>query len=931
MRTIFNTILGSFIIISICFSQVSHEGTPYSIQNNLDDSSVPTFTLPTLNIDSLITADESNNVDELPPRFAFPYQTELNLSNSGLLETFEDGNQLWRLRIHSPGAYSLGLIFSHYYLTDGSELYLYNEDKTKIRGAYTSDNNKIAGVFSTFPFPGETAILELFLPEGVGEQQLEISVISHDFVDMFDRDRECDPGFLGFGFECSAECQVNVNCDNDYFDSTEWDNEKRSVCLILLDDGTRTQSAALINNIGNHNYQYLLTSFHGLQHHQNELNTCLVLFNYESEDCFTPEEDPGFLQTVSGLNIISAGSQFPGYTDFTLLEIIETIPAEYNVYYSGWNADYDCLETGPFVGIHHPKGDIKKINYYNSGNQHLNSSNESDPNYCCTGQYWTDSSLFVIPEWEIGTTENGTSGSPVFNSNHQIIGQCRDNYDSIVNGNLHPYEVCENNKGTIYGWFGMSIDWVNENFPELPTLRELLDPNDTGLNSCGGRNWDSNPGCTDPMASNYDPDATIDDGSCFYVKSFHAGWNWVGFPRLVDNEDGVPGNNPDPVEDIFNNLEDEIDEIWIEDQDGLFARWEGENWNLEGGLIGVESRKGYKVEMPEDQEQYIIPTLGNRVPENTLLDLYVGENLVPYFLTEPQHPSDAFPQEVLDHMTSIMAEDWFMIRRNGEFYVKVDCPPQTQGSEGECFMLEYGSMVIVNMDMEIPFNWNIPGDVLIQDALNPLVSDSFPFEKKKEYIPVVVESIENIEKIENVQEIGAIKEGEYVGAEVVYGYPINLRVYDNSLADITFEVTINDGGLGRQSDNDTETPIANRLLGIKNITYENGVALLNLSDIDNIPVENPKVFSLLTAFPNPLNPGIEINFKLNKDANVELGIYDILGRKVKTLMHGNLTSSSYSYTWAGTAEDGSTVSSGVYFYRLQSDGEVIQNKIMLLK
>ena len=64
----------------------------------------------------------------------------------------------------------------------------------------------------------------------------------------------------------------------------------------------------------------------------------------------------------------------------------------------------------------------------------------------------------------------------------------------------------------------MSIDWGDDLYPELPTMREVLDPDDTGLNICDGRDWWQIFGCTDPTAYNYNPDATNDDGSCLGEK-----------------------------------------------------------------------------------------------------------------------------------------------------------------------------------------------------------------------------------------------------------------------------------------------------------------------------------------------------------------------------------------------------------------------------
>lgn len=436
-------------------------------------------------------------------------------------------------------------------------------------------------------------------------------------------------------------------------------------------------------------------------------------------------------------------------------------------------------------------------------------------------------------------------------------------------------------------------------------------------------------GCIDPLANNYNPNAIIDDGSCFYNKTFHSGWNWVGFPRLLDNEDGIVGNNPDPIEDIFNIVEDEIDYLWIENQLGENADWDGDDWNLIDNLTSVISTSGYKVELSENQENYYIPMIGVRVPINTPIDLVQGENWVPYFISEPQRFNDAFPEDVLDKIQMIKSENWFIYRNyNGQFIMNQICPEMYMdgGSVLDCHKLYYGAMYEVVMTDADSLVWNNPneGDEGQYEPPSPLISDNFPFEKKNDYIPLVIESFESEEEIE---EIGAKKVDKYVGAEFISGLPVNIRVYDNNLTNLTFEIVEKGDELNRNS----EEPKRNRKLDIKQLRVENGIAFVQLTDVGDVPFEGTKLFSLVSAYPNPMNPGIEIQFSIMNDAYVNLEIYDMLGRKLKTLIMGNLISGNHFYQWDGKDENRHPLSSGIYFFRLQSGDEVIQNKIMLLK
>ncbi len=90
------------------------------------------------------------------------------------------------------------------------------------------------------------------------------------------------------------------------------------------------------------------------------------------------------------------------------------------------------------------------------------------------------------------------------------------------------------------------------------------------------------------------------------------------------------------------------------------------------------------------------------------------------------------------------------------------------------------------------------------------------------------------------------------------------------------------------------------------------------------PSTTPDRFTLEQNYPNPFNPSTAISFSLPVAAHVQLGVYDILGRKVATLMNGYLTAGSHQ-----TQFYASNLSSGVYMYRLITPG-FTQTKAMLL-
>jgi len=90
-------------------------------------------------------------------------------------------------------------------------------------------------------------------------------------------------------------------------------------------------------------------------------------------------------------------------------------------------------------------------------------------------------------------------------------------------------------------------------------------------------------------------------------------------------------------------------------------------------------------------------------------------------------------------------------------------------------------------------------------------------------------------------------------------------------------------------------------------------------------------YSLAQNYPNPFNPTTEIKFSIAKSSRVTLTIYDLLGRKVKTLVNSNLNAGLHKVTWNGTNESGKKVGSGLYLYRIESDNFVKTKKMVLLK
>jgi hypothetical protein len=87
----------------------------------------------------------------------------------------------------------------------------------------------------------------------------------------------------------------------------------------------------------------------------------------------------------------------------------------------------------------------------------------------------------------------------------------------------------------------------------------------------------------------------------------------------------------------------------------------------------------------------------------------------------------------------------------------------------------------------------------------------------------------------------------------------------------------------------------------------------------------------LSASPNPFNPVTNLHFRLNAPSAVSLVVYDLVGRRVRTLAEGNLPAGVHDFRWDGRNEAGAPLGSGMYFGRLHAGREVRTTKLLLLK
>jgi lysyl endopeptidase len=434
-----------FIIQPDIFGQRFFGGTPESFNVKIKSSPVE-LTMPGFSVDSLMRSDSLEILKGRKTyRFAKAFEVDYNPLNSGEWMTSERGIQIWRLSIYSESAYSIGISFNNYHPVSGASIFIYNPEHTEILGAFTSDNITPGGYLTVYPLPSDHAIVEYDLPEGADEKDgFRIGIVAHDYKNAFGKNSSSTLNSVQSGL-----CNVDINC----IAGANWQSEKRAVCKLLINQ-TILCTGTLINNVRKDGKAFLITANHCIPLANTGYNT-LAIFNYERDSCGGNKISAN--QSMSGMWLRATTAKI----DFSLLELGEKPPYSFSPYYAGWNIDTTGINN--VTAIHHPQGDVKKISYSNSAPATDNFGNGYEYN-----SHWR------INRWNIGTTEAGSSGCPLFDQNHYAIG-------SLTGG----LATCQDPDSDYFQ--KISRAWADFSAPSQQ-LKYWLDPDNTGTRKLAGMN-----------------------------------------------------------------------------------------------------------------------------------------------------------------------------------------------------------------------------------------------------------------------------------------------------------------------------------------------------------------------------------------------------------------------------------------------------------
>ncbi len=579
------------LLISCFFAplmaQISEGGMPPSFEFGGLRTSTSYYETPIdFDVYKLLVEDaEDAEMEGMPLRCAYVIPAHLSLEDNGDWTLLPDGTYIWQLEIYAPGAIAVMLTYEKFIIPEGGKLFLYNPDRSKVLGAYSSKTNTIGKEFATEFVYGDRIILEYVAPGYDAEKtELLIDAIHYGYNNIW---VPLQDG--GWAKDVTLEpCMLNVNCP----EGDDWQDQKKGVAKIYC--GGYLCSGSMVHNTAQDFDPLFLSAYHCYERvSTNQINQSIYYFHYESIDCSSTSLGPNS-KTITGAQYL-VKIPWTGGSDGALLRLNSAIPEDYDVYFNGW--DRRDIGSTSGVSIHHPDGAIKKISTYT---QPLTSMKY---NTCANDAHWRVYWSATVSGHS--STEGGSSGSPIFSQDKLIVGTLSGGQASCYNyGGLDAY-------GKLwYHWDQYATQKMDQYLDPIGTGAETLEGAYTGQpNTYADFTWEPSDAIInkpvqflclseDPISTDWEfengtpaestelnPIVVFDTlGDCAVTLTINKGTNEEYSKTIavyVQNEVA-------PVADfVMNGSEDDPIEIEVGTEVEFESRSEGTNisyqWTFEGG------------------------------------------------------------------------------------------------------------------------------------------------------------------------------------------------------------------------------------------------------------------------------------------------------------------------------------------------------------
>ncbi len=434
LSTIFTAFLGA------SFAQTSNVGNPLTVNGKIQKTK-SFYATPAIDIESELAVQSTSG--EKMMRFGKEFTVDLNVAELASKTILPSGDVVYQYGIECPNAVSVNLVFDKFYLPTGAKLFITDANSNEFIGAYTSFNNNQNNMLGTEILYTSKVIVELVEPKNaIGTSQLAIGTIVSGFRNL---------DVMMKVLNDAGNCHYDANCPQ----GAAWVNQKNSVAMMVNGGGFCT--GALVNNTSGTIIPYFLSA----NHCGTNPGGWVFRFRWErpigQTSCAAGDSPVNGPETMN-VNGGTLRAAWDG-SDVTLTELNSAPNPAWGIYYSGWDNSGAAVSSA--VGIHHPRGDVKKISFENSA---LTSGSWSGT---AANSHWH------VPGWDLGVTEPGSSGSPLFDQNHRVIGQLHGGASACGASDLSDE----------YGKF--SVSWSGNN-SDSTRLSNWLDPSNTGATAIDG-------------------------------------------------------------------------------------------------------------------------------------------------------------------------------------------------------------------------------------------------------------------------------------------------------------------------------------------------------------------------------------------------------------------------------------------------------------
>lgn len=474
---------------------------PFSQENpSLTKKAVKTIELPQMDLQGLrqkaFIQDDTKAIKAL--QFAIPHQIDqefLQLASQEIVDTEKGQQAIYRLKMSSSNAISLNFGFSQFYLPLSAALHIYSSDGKMLLPPITSRDNDEHGQYWTAIISDKEVIIELNVAlEQVQQVRLTLATANQAFLDITNLEKE--QAALK-----SGSCNVDVVCSA----GDAWRDQINSVARYTI-NGSGLCSGALVNNTGSMGRNFLTANHCDVT--AASAPSIVVLWNYENDTCRLPGSTSSGQDGNGVFRYFNSGTSYlASYasSDMALVRLDDPIAYRANAYLAGWNRSAAVPSSA--VSIHHPAGEEKRI------------SVENDATSITGFISSTGTSHIKVTDWDLGTTEQGSSGAPLF-----------DQASKLIVGQLHGgFAACGNDSADYYG--RLAVSWNGGGSPSN-RLRDWLDPTNSGVGTQSGRFYN-----TRYSPDSYEPDNQVTESNELILDggtqrhSFHNpdDEDWFGF------------------------------------------------------------------------------------------------------------------------------------------------------------------------------------------------------------------------------------------------------------------------------------------------------------------------------------------------------------------------------------------------------------------